>query len=356
MFLGALPVGGSQHPSASSAKRLLAYYPYWNVSYRAAQIPYTKLTHIAHAFLIPNADGSLTAPDGYIEPDLLTRAHAAGVSVLASVGGASDSANFPIIAADASLRAAFADHVEAFLRANHYDGIDIDWEFAENDGERADLNLLIETLRSKFNSFPPPAPAWLITLAVSPGNYYAQWIDYATLNPFVDFYNLMTYDFHGSWFKHSGHNSPLARGNDPKPDGSVTDALDYMLDTRSVPAAQINAGVPFYGYDFVNSEKLYDHCHRDCSTTTMGYSEIAPVVGNGWTKYWDGASQVPFLRKDNGTGMLTFDNPRSIRKKVRYALGARGVGGVFMWELSQDVMPNQTQPLLDAIYKAYRNP
>lgn len=357
VILGALPlIGIGRAWAENSTRRLLAYYPYWNESYRAAQIPYAKLTYIAHAFLIPNADGSLTVPEGYLEPALLTNAHAAGVKVLASIGGASDSANFPTIAANPAARAAFADNIEAFLRANAYDGVDIDWEFTENATERANLNLLIQTLRSKFDASPAPAPAWLITMAVSPGEYYGQWNDYATLNDLVDFYNLMTYDFHGDWYRHSGHNSPLFRGNDPKPDGSVADALDYMLDERAVPPAQINVGVPFYGYNFFNSENLYDRCIGDCSATYLSYTQIAPLTGRGWTGYWDSASKAPYLRKDSGAGMLTFDNPRSVRKKVRYALNARGVGGVFMWELSQDALPNHKQPLLDAMYAAYSNP
>ncbi len=353
-----LPVtlGAPELARAASAKRLLAYYAYWNESYRADQIPYSKLSHIAHAFVTPEADGTLTAPEGYLESALLTNAHNAGVKVLASVGGASESANFPTIAASAELRTAFANNIEAFLRANEYDGVDIDWEFPENATDRANLNLLIQALRDKFDASPQPAPTWLITMAVSPGDYYGQWLDYDTLNDSVDFYNLMTYDFHGSWFRHSGHNAPLLRGNDPKPDGSVVEALDYMLDARDVPPSQINVGIAFYGYNFYNSEKLYDRCQRDCSTTYMGYNEIVPLRGNGWTQYWDGASKVPYLRKDNGRGMLTFDNPRSVRNKVFYALSTRGVGGVFMWELSQDKMPNGNQPLLNVMFNASGNP
>lgn len=346
---------GARTLQAATPKRLLAYYAYWNDNYRAAQIPYSKLTHIAHAFLAPGADGSLKVPDRYLEPAHVSNAHAAGVKVLASVGGADDSANFPVIAASPSLRTTFADNVEQFLRANEYDGVDIDYEFPQSSADRANLNLMIQVLRDKFNASPAPAPSWLITMAVSADDYYGQWNDYATLDGLVDFYNVMTYDFHGSWSDHSGHNSPLYRGNDPQPDGSVADALDYMLNDRHVPAAQMNVGVPFYGYNFVYSEKLYDNCHGDCSTKQFDYRKIPAKIGHGWTYYWDSASQVPYLRKDKGTGVLTFDNPRSIRKKVNYALHTRGVGGVFLWELSEDYS-NQQQPLLNALYNAYSKP
>src|SRR5215831_10005307 len=45
----------AQTPS-STTKRLLGYYPEWSKTqtppYTASQIPYAKLTHISHAFLL----------------------------------------------------------------------------------------------------------------------------------------------------------------------------------------------------------------------------------------------------------------------------------------------------------------
>lgn len=82
-------------PLAASAapKRLLAYYTFWSKwndpAYTAANIPYQKLTHIAHAFLLLDKKniGNIVVDDGLIEPLLITNAHAAGVKVLISIGG-----------------------------------------------------------------------------------------------------------------------------------------------------------------------------------------------------------------------------------------------------------------------------
>ena len=75
----------------STTKRLLGYYPEWSKyntpPYTAAQIPYSKLTHISHAFVLLayKADGTLQVPSGMIEPALISKAHAAGVKVLVSI-------------------------------------------------------------------------------------------------------------------------------------------------------------------------------------------------------------------------------------------------------------------------------
>jgi len=187
-------------------------------------------------------------------------------------------------------------------------------------------------------------------MAIPSTNYYGQWLDYTALKKKVNFFNLMTYDFHGSWYTHSGHNSPLYRGQDISADFSFSESITYMLTDRNVPSTKINAGVPFYGYNFINSETLYDNCNGNCQTTYLPYKEIKPLIGNGWTEYWDSGSHVPYLRYNSGSAMLTYDNPASITEKVDYAW-TKNLGGVFMWDLSQDRISGQ-QPLLNAMYAA----
>src|ERR1039458_1083306 len=96
-----LLAGGLSLPAQT---RLLAYY--WmgakaqTPPYSAAQIPFRKLTHIAHSFLAigPKADGGIVIDPTLLEPALISGAHAAGVKVLISIGGADASqAAFAIV-------------------------------------------------------------------------------------------------------------------------------------------------------------------------------------------------------------------------------------------------------------------
>jgi chitinase len=337
------------------AARMLAYYPSWYPNYRAANIPYEKLTHICHAFILPNADGTLDVPADFLESALLTKAHNNGVKVLVSVGGATGSGNFAAIAATSTLRFKFVNQVYAFIKNHKYDGVDLDWEFPQDATQRTNMNKLITAFRNKFNNSPAPAPTWQISMAVPASNWFGQWLDYDTLKSQVSFFNVMTYDYHGSWYTHSGHNSPLFQGNDIAADYSFSDTLSYMINQRGVSAAKLNGGVPFYGYKFYNSENVYDNCNGDCSTVYMPYNEIIPLKNNGWTYHWDSASSVPYLRYNSGSGFISYDNPESIAAKVDYALDRMNLGGVFVWDISQDKMPNGNQPLLTAMYNAQKN-
>jgi len=352
--ISALPVAEPE-PSPRCGKIILGYYPYWNPGYRAGQIPYQKLTHICHAFVQPQADGSILAPAGppaYLEPELLANAHGAGVKVLVSVGGYDPiaDANFRTIAADPGLRGVFAANLETFCRIHGYDGADIDWEFPESAEDRTNQNLLFQAVRETFNSASDPAPSWLLTMAIPSGDWYGRWNDYTTLGGYVTFYNLMAYDGHGEWSGHMGHNAPLYRGDDPFDDASVKAALDYNLATRGIPPEKMILGLPFYGYRWPTVENLYEEC-SPCNAAQESYREIAPLIGAGWTRIWDSSSQVPYLTDDAGPGVISYDDQESIAAKTAYALEDRGLSGIFAWEISGDYLAGE-QPLLDRAYRS----
>ena len=210
LFLALALLAPQALSSAACPRISMAYYTSWSKwTYPSSAIPYSKLTHICHAFLQENADGSLTIPADLLDANLITQAHANGVKVLISVGGASWSGAFPALAASAAARANFANQIEAFCRTYGYDGVDVDWEFPDDGTKSGNFDLLMQDLRNKFNSSAAPAPSWLITSAVSADLYYAGFLHLNTLKNSMSFFNIMSYDYHGPWSNHSGHNAAL---------------------------------------------------------------------------------------------------------------------------------------------------
>lgn len=333
-------------------KRVLAYYAGWSSgTYGAAQVPYTKLTHICYAFITPNSDGSLNTSGLYNTTDgasLISNAHAKGVKVLISVGGASVSAStFSTLVASSTARANFVTQVYNFCTTYGFDGVDIDWEFPQSSADRANYDLLLQALRTQM-----PSPTYLISAAVSPTSYYAGFLDLGTMKNYMDFFNIMTYDYHGSWTNHSGHVAPLyeASGEAPfnHPDADGSDGVAYY-ESQSVPASQINYGLAFYGYSF-NTSDIYQSCGGNCSTSTYTYATIASSFLPTWTYRWDNSADSPYLL--NGTSTISYDDPRSIAIKANWALTNANLGGVFMWSLNDDYIGPGNQPLLDQMVAA----
>jgi chitinase len=344
---------------ASLAKRLLGYYPEWSkynnppYVYSAAQIPYNELTHIAHAFLLldAKADGTLDMPSGFIEPDLISKAHAAGVKVMVSIGGGGggQGARFNKMAREEAYRQAFVKNVHAFLTQYGYDGVDIDWE-VPNAKDMSDCTTLMQELRNEL-----PAGQWLISMATpSDPRSWGAGFDIPALAPLVDFMNVMTYDFTGAWTGYAGLNSPLDQDPaDPGQNGSVKTSMDLYAHTYGVPLAQLNIGTPFYGYVFRGVGALWAGC-SSCAVSQQNYgSYIKPLLHSStWQKEFDKSAKVPYLVNSKLPGFITYDGAASTGSKTRYIVKQRGFGGVFMWELSADY-DGRSQDLLTAMYRAW---
>lgn len=343
-------------------KRLLSYYTMWSKSqtppYSAAQIPYHKMTHIVHAFLLidPKADGSLSIDPSLLEPALIAGAHAAGVKVMISIGGGDSvqAAAFSAIARTGAVRQAFVHNVHDFVVANGYDGVDIDWEAPNAPDDTQPCILLMQTLRAQL-----PSPKFLLSMAIgSDPRTYGSGFDVPSLAPILDFINVMTYDFHGPWSNHSGHNSPMILNMaDPGLEGSLATSMELFEKTYGVPRRKLNIGTAFYGYDFEGAKSLWDVCNCGPTATYVNYGTyIKPRINQmGWKSFFDDVAQAPYLLyqgTQQGPAFITYDDAASTQAKTAFALGPRDMGGMFMWELSADY-DGATQDLLDAMYRAF---
>jgi chitinase len=346
---------------AGPCKNVMIYYTSWSKynspAYNYSTIPYSQITHIAYAFIEPNADGSLSITGDYMGSDgvhydgvsMIAAAHAAGVKVLLSCGGAGSgvSANYTTISASSSLINTFANNLLTYCRANGFDGVDLDWEYPNTATTSNQFDTLLAGIRAVM-----PSPQWLLTAALSADSYSPTFLHISTLNTYLSFFNLMCYDYHGSWLTHSGDNAPLFEDSqDPafSHTASGVTAVNYYI-SNGASASKINYGLPFYGYGF-NTSALYQNCGGNCNTTTLTYAQIAPLVGAGWTRNWDSSSDSPNITYNAGASVISYDDSESVSMKTDYVLHTMGVAGVFAWSGDQDYN-GSTQPLLTAMYQA----
>ena len=337
-------------------KRVVGDYVYGskhnNPPYRAAQIPYHKLTHINHAGVSFDAAGTLSVPQGFIEPELNNSAHAAGVKVLLLLGGDTTG-----LEASGALQT-MVDNVAAFEKQYGYDGVDFDWEYPETSLDRAFLVNLMARLRHSN-------PSYVLSIDAAPWGGYGY--DLAQLQRSLDYINIMMYDCAGPWTAHGQLNSPIFW--DPhdrapyecEPGGSVAQTATYFL--NQVPARQLNMGTPFYGYYYTNIRHLFELCPNaaftpdgECDNTveTVSYGiAIKPRINKqGWKTLYDPIALVPYMLKvDGGDGYVTYDDAFSTYYRVWYSDWQRGLGGTFLWSMDADY-DGHSQDLLDAMYGA----
>ena len=342
----------AQNSTTALPKRLVADYGYWSRTqtppYSSDQIPFKMLTHINHAGVGFNADGSLTVPDGFLEPALIKKAHAADVKVILLLGG-----DFTGMETTAAGMSTLVKNLESFITEHDYDGVDIDWEYPSSTLDETTFFNLMAALRTAF-----PSPRYFLSADVAPwgGTGY----DFPQVTPLVDYFNIMTYDCAGPWTDDGQLNSPIFPDpNNPEPyecepGGSVKEAIDIYLQSN-VPLAKMNIGTPFYGYFYKNVSTLFGPC-KNCGNSVLSenYGTFIKqrINAKGWRTSYDPYALVPYmLRTDGKPGYITYDDSFSTYYRVWYSLWQRGTGGTFMWSLDADY-DGTSQDLLDAMYGA----
>jgi chitinase len=352
---GSLAYGQAEPASATLTKRLVADYGYWSRTqdppYSSEQIPFSRLTHINHAGVGFDSTGKLSVPYGFLEPELIDKAHDKGVKVMLLLGG-----DFPGVEATPGALHVLVKNVHAFINNHGYDGIDLDWEYPSGTADDAFFRSLLLDLRAVL-----PSPRYIISADVPP--WGPDGYDFPDSKYIVDYFNVMTYDCAGPWTDSGQLNSEIFPDpNNPatyncEPGGSVKEAIDIYEHDLKIPKTKLNIGTPFYGYYYHDINVLWGFCtNYDCSNSVdyLNYgTDFKPLINkNGWRTYYDPISLVPYmLREDGGPGFITYDDASSTFYRVAYSDWTRGVGGVFIWELDADY-DGHSQDLLDAAYNA----
>jgi chitinase len=325
-------------------RQVIGYYCDWLTN----TVDFSQYTILNYAFVEPNADGSIKAPVAAtsVLTNMVSQAHANGVKALVSVGGWSWSTNFPAIAKTDASRKKFASECQRYIATYDLDGVDIDWEYpgyAEHRGTAADKvnnTLLFQEIRKAIGSK-------LLTACYGCAPDRMLCIEWSKLVSVIDMFNLMTYDFFGTWDATTNHNSPLYAPAQGPASLNLSAAFKTIVNTYGVPSTKVNIGVAFYGHSFRGATALFgSHSGADTSGNdgSLLYSSIIAQKGS-FTEKWDDQAKVPYLLGNNK--FVSYDNEESIKLKGQFA-AANNACGAIVWEISGDRIGG-TNPLAAAL-------
>lgn len=311
-FMMLLLIAGCSAPSENdSEKVVVAYVTSWS---DVIPDPFS-MTHINYAFghVSDSFDGvRIDNPDRLkmlvglkaINPDL---------NVMLSVGGWG-SGRFSEMAADRNLRASFVQDCARVVEEFSLDGIDLDWEYPTSDAagisssenDTDNFTFLVKELRNELGD------DCLLTMASVAS---AEYVDFKAVTEYLDFVNIMSYDMATAPRHHSALYESEISGN------MTTDKAVKAHMAAGVPAHKLVMGMPFYGRGAGRYANFNDF--KDIKKDIEAY------------EIWDEKAQVPYIADADGTLIVGYENPRSLKIKCEY-IKANGLKGAMYWDYDGD--------------------
>ncbi|XP_077943826.1 chitinase-3-like protein 1 isoform X3 [Gasterosteus aculeatus] len=348
--------------SFASSTRLVCYYNNvaanraGNGMFTVSDIDPNLCTHLIYAFsgindqneLVPSQSNDVQS---YVSFNQL-KGRNPQLKTLLAVGGLSLSGQrFSSMGASQPNRATFIQSAITLLRSNGFDGLNLDWRYpggaGSQPGGKQSFTLLCKELNEAFvaEGTTTGRDRLLLTASVSAEKAIIDdSYDVPQVSTYLDFINVLTFDFHGPWESVTGHHSPLfqrAQETGNQTYLNTNFSMRYWRD-QGAPTDKLNLGLAAYGRAF------------DLSTASMDVG--APASGPGeegcftgeegfWSTYeiclyTEGVpsqliadQQVPFaVPEDQWVG---FDDKTSLTTKVNY-LKSNNFGGAFVWSVDLD--------------------
>ncbi|XP_067006667.2 probable chitinase 10 [Anabrus simplex] len=367
------PAAGGKRKSDNSAVassdkggyKVVCYYTNWS-QYRTKHgkflpedISPDLCTHIIYAFgwlkkgklsSFESNDETKDGKVGLYERIMTLKKANPKLKILLAIGGWSfGTQKFKAMSATRYARQTFIYSAIPFLRDRNFDGLDIDWEYPKGTDDKKNYVLLLKELREAFEAEAQEVkkPRLLLTAAVpvGPDNVRGGY-DVPAVASYLDFINLMAYDFHGKWERETGHNAPLyapSSDSEWRKQLSVDHAANMWV-KLGAPKEKMVIGMGTYGRTFTLSNLSAFKVNSPASgggkageytkeSGFLAYYEVCEMLKNGATYVWDDEMKVPYAVQ--GDQWVGFDDERSIRNKMHW-IKDNGFGGAMVWTVDMD--------------------
>lgn len=359
-----------------STSAMYAYEEY-NERYQNNKTIFSQTTKetldiVYYAFITINANGTCQIDNPtYLHEVLKLKNN--NVRIVGSVNGVSSTSckYFMDLTKDETTRKTFVKNLMDLVDKNYLDGLDIDWETVSSSVKvvASSLNLLVKDLREEmtlrqaengtpyFLSCAVPASSWGTT---------TDRFDFVTLDKYLDYINLMSYDLNNSSI--TSHLSPLYASEKDKGYGFGCVYGVQRLTSLGFSQNKIIIGCAGYG-------KAYSVSGVTITGTTpalgvsakltqisgiSGSFASGTVFGNGITELINSGGYIEYTEYNSNGELvgsylynktkgifITYDSSEAVKAKYKYAASIKGVG-IMCWCYSEDTSDH----VIDAIYQA----
>ncbi len=355
-------------PTIKSKKVIFGFLPFWNLKYEQ-YLHLDLLTHLAYFGIDFNSDGTLQTrmDDGSLEPGLqkltsdtvqniLSLARTNHTKTILTMRGMTMDIIAGIVNSPSNRQRAIQSTLK-ILADNHFDGLNLDFEYAgtPDPNTKKNFTVFVQELSSACKHTLRGCELSLSVFADA-GVKDRIW-DFPALAPSVDLVVVMAYDYFRPSSAQAGPISPL-RGscanlnqkNISCLDSDITTHLNAL--TRLLPSEKILLGVPFYGYEWQTSSTDFLANTYEDSGSLATYKRVKDLLAQkdvpqpihqnqkvyGIQTYWNDLTLTPYLvyeDKYHRIQQIHYEDTRSL--SLKYDLvNQNNLAGIAIWALGYD--------------------
>ena len=250
------------------------------------------------------------------------------------------------MAATPAGRETFAKSSVCLLKDLGLDGLDIDWEYPADSTQAHNLVLLLQRTRQELDAYAASTPGTnrlLLTVASPAGPPTYNLMHLKEMNHYLDFWNLMAYDFAGSWDSHAGHQAnlfPSPHHKKSTPFNTEEAVNDYIK--AGIAPSKIVMGMPLYGRAFENTEGPgHPYSGVGEGSWENGVWDYKALPLPGAIEHVDHHVGASWCYHEGARKMVTYDTLEMARFKTEW-LKKKKLGGAMWWESSTDKVGEQS--------------
>ena len=329
---------------------VIGYVPGFRGELDETTIDANKLTHINYAFVdVKDSMAWLTniATDtiNFRKLNRLKKINPS-LKILFSVGGWSWSENFSDAVLTEQSRRKFARTNAGIVEEYGLDGVDIDWEYPGMKGEdnvfrpedKENFTLMFKTLREELDALSArTGKTYQLTTAIPCFTRFIQITEMDKAQQYLDYINLMAYDFYVAGDTAGHHSNLFPSENDHKEQSGDRAVREYIK--AGVPAHKLVLGIPFYGRSWYMNTTEHHGINRPVDSLARGggytFVKDSLAIRPGFQRYWDDQAKAPYLFNMETKQLVTYDDEESVKLKCAY-VKEHGMGGVMFWQYASD--------------------
>ena len=341
-------------------KIVYGFLPYWNVDKATVQPELTHLAYFganisANGKLGKDADGNRDIGVSRMSSDLTqeliaktAQQHKPVQLVLTQM----TNGDIESFLANPSAHQQLIRDLDQMATTFPISGVNIDIEYV-GDATPAMRQQLVTFVKTLNQHLKATSPKMALSIDVYAGAVKNQQIwDIAALEPYIDHFIVMAYDFHRPSSIYAGPVAPIFGGKTKWQSDVITHMQEFV---KVVPTKKLLLGVPFYGYEWQTTSAASLASVYPGSGSTASFRRVQELLSRKdelqIQERWDEEALAPYLlyMENKKQYVVYFENSRSLSYKLDLA-NQLDLGGIAIWALGYE---DNSRELWDAIHQKF---